>query len=235
MDNWKEYNNGVLNNMIYFYNCYRTNDPVEINNIQDLFVMSYVAEGVIEKAGFWHFCQNEILLDILDRGKMYMIAVEQLKNPNSRIENYKKCWKKISEKYDLSGIQLSEELRCQKGGEVFYAGIAKTGLSNLSSMLKIMGERNNKYFFFISDKDYFDQYQKIDKFILPYLRFDKFYDIDNINAINICTKNHDIACRYGWDSIGIELDFIMNIEDIQKYCKNENKLNRKPTSRCNGE
>ena len=223
MDNWKEINNGVLNNILYFYNSYRTNNSVEINNIQDMFVMSYVSENVIEKAGFWKFCQKEILLDILDSGKMYMIAVEQLKNPNSRIENYKKCWKKISEKHDLSGIQLSEELRYQEGGEVFYAGIAKSGLSNLSSMLKIMDERSNKYFFFISDKDYFSQYQKIDKLIIPYLRFDKFYDIDNINAINICTKNHDIACHYGWDSTEIELDFIMNIEDKPKYCKLNNK------------
>lgn len=78
-------------------------------------------------------------------------------------------------------------------------------------------------FFFISDKDYFSQYQKIDKLIIPYLRFDKFYDIDNINAINICTKNHDIACRYGWDSTAIELDFIMNIDDKPKYCKIKNK------------
>lgn len=221
MDNWKEYNNGVLNNILYFYNSYRTNNSVEINNIQDLFVMSYVAENVIEKAGFWKFCQKEILLDILDSGKMYMIAVEQLKNPNSRIENYKKCWKKISERHDISGMELSEELRYQMGEKVFYAGIAKSSLTNIISMLKIMCEYGNKYFFFISDKDYFSQYQKIDKLIIPYLHFDKFYDIDNINAINICTKNHDIACHYGWDSTGIELDFIMNIEDIQKYCKNE--------------
>lgn len=226
MDKWKEYNNGVLNNIIYFYNCYRTNNPIEINNIKDLFVMSYVAEGVIEKSGFWHFCQKEILLDILDRGKMYMIAVEQLKNPNSRIENYKKCWKKISERHDISGMELSEELRYQMGRKVFYAGIAKSSLTNIISMLKIMCEHRNKYFFFISDNDYFSQYQKIDKLILPYLCFDKFYDIDNINAINICTKNHDIACRYGWDSTGIELDFIMNIDDKPKYCKMKNKIQK---------
>lgn len=231
MDSWKEYNNGVLNNIIYFYNGYRTNNPVEINNIQDLFVMSYVAEGIIEKAGFWKFCQKEILLDILDSGKMYMIAVEQLKNPNSRIENYKKCWKKISERHDMSGMELSEELRYQMGGKVFYAGIAKSSLTNIISMLKIMCEYRNEYFFFISDKDYFSQYQKIDKLIIPYLRFDKFYDIDNINAINICTKNHDIACRYGWDSTGIELDFIMNIEDIQKYCKSEKQIITKTQKR----
>lgn len=223
MDNWKEINNGVLNNILYFYNSYRTNNSVEINNIQDMFVMSYVSENVIEKAGFWKFCQKEILLDILDSGKMYMIAVEQLKNPNSRIENYKKCWKKISERHDISGIELSEELRYQMGGKVFYAGIAKSSLTNIISMLKIMCEYRNKYFFFISDKDYFSQYQKIDKLIVPYLRFDKFYDIDNINAINICTKNHDIACHYGWDSTGIELDFIMNIDDKPKYCKMKNK------------
>ena len=122
MDSWKEYNNGVLNNIIYFYNGYRTNNPVEINNIQDLFVMSYVAEGIIEKGGFWKFCQKEILLDILDSGKMYMIAVEQLKNPNSRIENYKKYWKKISERHDISGMELSEELRYQMGGKSFLCG-----------------------------------------------------------------------------------------------------------------
>lgn len=224
MGNWKEYNNGVLNNILCFYNSYRTNNSVEINNIQDMFVMSYVAEGIIEKAGFWHFCQKEILLDILDSGKMYMIAVEQLKNPNSRIENYKKCWKKISERHDMSGMELSEELRYQVGGKVFYAGIAKSSLTNIISMLKIMCEYRNKYFFFISDKDYFNQYEKIDELILPFLSFDKFNNIDNINAINICSENHDISCRYGWDSTGIELDFIMNIDDKPKYCKMKNKL-----------
>lgn len=142
MDSWKEYNNGVLNNIIYFYNGYRTNNPVEINNIQDLFVMSYVAEGIIEKAGFCKFCQKEILLDILDSGKMYMIAVEQLKNPNSRIEKYKKCWKKISERHDISGMELSEELRYQMGGKVFYAGIAKSSLTNIISMLKIIDRKS---------------------------------------------------------------------------------------------
>lgn len=190
MNIWKEYNNGVLNNMLYFYNCYRTNNPVDINNIKDLFVMSYVAEGIIEKEEFFRFCQEEILSDISDRKNIYMIAVEKIKKSNSKIENYKKCWKKVSEKYDISGMQLSEEFRYQKGEKIFYAGMAKGELSNISSMLKIMVEQSNKYIFFISDKNYFDQYSKIDEFIMPYLRFDKFCDINNIKEdCNIKLEN----------------------------------------------
>lgn len=71
MEKWKEYNNGVLNNILNFYNCYRTTNSLEINNMQDLFVVSYVAEGVIDKEEFWHFCQKEILSDIRG-GKKYI-------------------------------------------------------------------------------------------------------------------------------------------------------------------
>lgn len=220
MEKWKEYNNGVLNNILNFYNCYRTTNSVEINNMQDLFVVSYVAEGVIGKEEFWHFCQKEILSDIRGGKNIYMIAVEELKNPNSRIENYKRCWKKVSEKYNIADMQLSEDIRYQKEEIVFYLGIAKCELSKFSSILKIMDEQSNKYVFFISDKDYFNQYEKIDELILPFLSFDKFNNIDNVNAINICSENHDISCRYGWDSTGLELDFIMNVKDVETYCKN---------------
>lgn len=213
MKKWKEYCENICNYYEWVADV-----------IDNLAVISYNTSGVNNnKEIFWEYCKNELLHDLSmqDSIYIYLIATEKVQNKDSKVEHYKKCWKKVSDSFDIQGFELGLEMEHEYKENYYYSGIAKTTLNNLDDLLKILEFKGKKYVTFMSKRDYFQDISDIKKLILNYVLFDKYGDIDYTNVFYLCKNNHDIACRYGVDSIGAEFALIIRKDDMKNYMSNE--------------
>ena len=214
MKKWKEYCKSISD----YYEWIGGDD------LDNLAVISYNASEMrYNKDKFGAYCKNELLNDLSrpDSIHIYLIATEKVKNINSKVEHYKKCWKKVSDSFDIQGFELGLEIGHEYNGNYYYSGIAKTTLDNLEALLKILELKGKKYVIFMSKKDYFQDISDIKKIILNYVLFDEYEDIDFHNIFYQCKINHDIACRYGVDSIGAEFALIIRKDKLNEYISNE--------------
>lgn len=216
---WKEYNDNIINYFDWLEINYKSND-------KKISVFSYNASDIhIIKEEFFNYCKNEVLTDLTSEKEIYiyLLALEKINDVNSKVERYKKCWKKISSEVDLKFLQLGAEIKVLKSDGYYYFAIAKTELYNLDKILRIL-DMKNRYCIFISDKDYMIGDEETANKISESLVLNKYGEIDYRKLIEFCIKNDDIVCRYGTDSIGIELAFIINYDSICNFCaKKSNK------------
>lgn len=214
MKKWKEY-------------CKSISDYYEWtigNGLDNLVVISYNAsEMSLDKEKFEAYCKKELLKDLSrpDSIYVYLIATEKVKDINSKVEHYKKCWKKVSDSFDMQGFELGLEIGHEYNGNYYYSGIAKTTLDSLENLLKMLEVKAKKYVTFMSKKDYFQDISDIKNLILSYVLFDEYEDIDFTNIFHQCQYNHDIACRYGVDSIGAEFALIIRKDKVNTYMSSE--------------
>lgn len=213
MKKWKEYCNSVKE-------YYKWIERANLDAMSEMTIISYNASGTfVDKEEFWDFCKQELLIDLIMTKPVYIyiVATEKVVSAKSKVERYKKCWKKISNLFDLSNMELSNEIGYQINGMSFYLGIAKAEVSNLDYILKIIDFKKNYYTLIISDKDYIKQIEDNEKLLYQFVLLNDNGEIDYANLISLCNKNQDIACRYGIDSTGVELAFIVNNENIYNY------------------
>ena len=214
MKKWKEY-------------CESISDYYEwvVGDVTDkLAVISYNASGIgYNKEKFWEYCKKELLNDLSmpDSIYLYLIANEKVKSKDSKLEHYKKCWKKISEFFDIQGFELGLEIEHEHNGNCFFSGIAKTTLNSLEDLLKILEFKGKKYVTFMSRRDYFQDISDIKKIISDYSLFDKYEDIDYPGIFHLSKNSHDIICRYGVDSIGAEFAMIIRKDEVDTYMSNK--------------
>ena len=217
MKKWREYSE----NLSEYYGWY----PKERKNTMDTNLISYnVTSAIIDKEEFFNYCLQQIKKDIVrdENIYVYLVVAEEVRNPNSKVERYKKCWKKLSNFFTLDFMQLSEEIEYLLNDMLYYIAIAKTDILNLNKVLKIIDARRNKYFMFISNKDYLKEIEDNHIAISDFIVLNSFGEIDYLKVIEKCSKNHDLACCYGLDSTGAELALIFNTQDKWKYFSNNN-------------
>ena len=217
MKKWREYSE----NLSEYYGWY----PKERKNTMDTNLISYnVTSAIIDKEEFFNYCLQQIKKDIVrdENIYVYLVVAEEVRNPNSKVERYKKCWKKLSNFFTLDFMQLSEEIEYLLNDMLYYIAIAKTDILNLNKVLKIIDARRNKYFMFISNKDYLKEIEENHIAISDFIVLNSFGEIDYLKVIEKCSKNHDLACCYGLDSTGAELALIFNTQDKWKYFSNNN-------------
>ena len=217
MKMWREYSE----NLSEYYGWY----PKERKNTMDTNLISYnVTSAIIDKEEFFNYCLQQIKKDIVrdENIYVYLVVAEEVRNPNSKVERYKKCWKKLSNFFTLDFMQLSEEIEYLLNDMLYYIAIAKTDILNLNKVLKIIDARRNKYFMFISNKDYLKEIEDNHIAISDFIVLNSFGEIDYLKVIEKCSKNHDLACCYGLDSTGAELALIFNTQDKWKYFSNNN-------------
>ena len=203
MRKWEEYCDNIME-------YYEWSDKIANCQDKNISVLSFNAEDiVVDKEEFFDYCQAECFRKIDNNEYIfYIIACEKVEDKNSRVENYKKCWKKIYKKYDLRKLELLEEIECEKNREKYFLGVAKANINELAILLRILSDKKSMYSLFLCNKDYFRK-DKIDKsFWMHFLKLDEYDEIDEANIINICNMYGDIACRYGSDAMGLELAFI---------------------------
>lgn len=214
MKKWKEY-------------CETISDHYEWmagKGIDNLVVISYNVSGInCNKEEFWQYCRNELLNDLSmpDSMYIYLVATEKVQNKNSKVEHYKKCWKKVSDSFDIQGLELGLEIEHERNGNYYYSGIAKMTLNDLEALLRILEFKGKQYVAFMSKRDYFQDIGDIKQLILKYILFDEYENVDYPNIFFLCRDNYDIACRYGVDSTGAEFALVIRKDEVNVYMSKE--------------
>lgn len=200
-------------NLSEYYGWY----PIE--KIANINLISYnFTDANLDKEEFFVYCLQQVKKDMIMSKELYiyLVAIEEVQNPNSKVERYKKCWRKISTNFDLEFLELSKEDEYYLNGMMYYAAIARTNIFNLHKVLKII-DAKKKYSMFISRMDYLQEIEENKIYVSDFVFLNSFDEIDKVKLIEICSKNHDLACCYGVDSLGAELAIIYNTHDRMNY------------------
>lgn len=188
-------------------------------------LISYNATGInLNKDEFFEFCLQQIQKEmILDNSLyIYLIVLEEVLEPNSKVGRYKKCWKKISDSFEIDYLQLGKEIEYHKNDKIYYVSIARTQIENLGKVLRLIDSKKQYRYLFVSRNDYLEDIEKKDMNIDDLICLNSFDEIDYPQVIEKCINKHDLACCYGNDSIGIELAFIFKKQDRNKYWRYAN-------------
>lgn len=215
MKKWKEYSKKLSE----YYGWVTHNLETKWNAC----LISYNASGLhIDKDEFFDFCMQQVQNDIVLSNNLYiyLVVLEEVINSNSKVELHKKCWKKISSSFEIDFLQLGEEVLYCYDDKLYYASVAKTQIYNLNRVLKLVDLKKQHRFIFISENDYFDNVEHKDIKLDDFIKLNCYGSIDYSHVVEKCIFNHDLACCYGSDSLGIELAFIFKSEDDNKFIKN---------------
>lgn len=213
MKTWTEYSASIED---YYEWVSRSNNKV----IKKMGVLSFNCSGIdasnIDE--FYQYCRKELYrtLKYPEKYNIYIIVNERIINGNSKVEHYKKCWKKVASKFDISKFELANEIGYEYGEHFFYAGIAKTSIANIIDVMKIANGKPNKCILFVSKGEYLKKSYMDSKFIESYIAYDQYGDIDYTKCFAQCSLNHDLGIRYGKDSTGAELAVIFNCYDVNE-------------------
>lgn len=164
---------------------------------------------------FYQYCCKELYrsLQFPEKYNIYFIINEKMINIHSKVEHYKKCWKKIASEIDLSKFELGREVGYEFGNQFFYAGIAKTSILNMADVLKLVNARPGKCILFASKNNYFEKKCIDDKFVASYIAYNQYGDIDYSKCFEQCSLKHDLGIRYGTTFSESELALIFHSND----------------------
>lgn len=191
--------------------------PKENNLIfEKMSVFSLNASGIISNVDeFYQYCINELHRTLIypENYNIYIIVNEKIKNANSKVEHYKKCWKRVSSEFDISKLELGQEVGYVYDGQFFYAGIAKTSILNMIDIMKIVNAKPNKCILFASKNNYLEKPYSDKNFIETYIAYNQYGDIDYSKCFAQCCLKHEIGIRYGTSYSEAELALIFNRYD----------------------
>lgn len=164
---------------------------------------------------FYRYCNRELYrsLQFPEKYNIYFIINVRIINKHSKVEHYKKCWKKIASEVDISKFELGQEIGYEFADQFFYAGIAKTSIANIVDVLKLVHVRSGKCVLFASKNNYFANGNINDKFLESYIGYNQYGDIDYSKCFEQCSRNHDLGIRYGTTFTEAELALIFNCND----------------------
>lgn len=191
----------------------------------DANLISYNATGInLNKDKFFGFCLQQIQKEMISDNSLYiyLIVLEEVIDPSSKVGRYKKCWKKISDSFEIDYLQLGKEIEYHKNDKIYYVSIAKTQIENLEKVLELIDSKKHYRYLFVSRNDYLEDIEKNDMNIDDLICLNTFDEIDYPQVIEKCINNHDLVYCYGSDSIGIELVCIFKKQDRNKYWKYAN-------------
>lgn len=89
------------------------------NGFEKMSVLSFngsrIAASNIDE--FYKYCCKELYRTLKhpEQFNIYIIVNEKVINTNSKVEHYKKCWKKVASKFDVSQFELGQEVWYEYG------------------------------------------------------------------------------------------------------------------------
>ena len=208
--------------------------PKEGGEFNNLRVLSLNASGI--ECNMDEFCQYciDTLYKILKKPEeyvFYFIVYVKIRNKNSKMERYKKCWKSIADKVNIKNLKLGEERAYIRNNDIFYVGIAKGEVKNLHNIIEIAHEKNKKCILFASKNNYDNFFDTEDDFIEKNMTFDRYGDIEYDKCISYFCSKREICVRYGTSFSEAELALIFrseefeNIFNVSEKCIIENMEN----------
>ena len=209
MKTWIEYSTDIGK----YYQWISTESKKRLESVN---ILSFNAKEInIETDEFYKYCFMELSKTLINPEKysIYMILNIKLNNTNSRVEHYKKCWKRFSEEIDLSKLELGQEIGYTYNENYYYSGIAKTSFDNILEVIKIVNTRPNKCIVFASRNDYFKEEGKNENFMKDYIEYNRYGDIVYTKCFEQCSVKQDISIRYGISGDEAEVALIFNEHD----------------------
>ncbi len=189
--------------------------------LSDCFVKGYNAIHISDYSEFIVKCISWISSEIPDTDKsfFYLICNEEVMDIKSRVERYKKCWKKISDKFDIDKFELGDEFEIEKAGKLYYSGIARFKSDSLDEVLRLLKVKQRKYLMFFSNKNYMETNEIQKKIIDELVLFDYELKLDYANFFKKCVKEGNIPVRYG--NVGDEAELALIISHNSDHDQNE--------------
>ncbi|PXV84495.1 hypothetical protein C8E03_1296 [Lachnotalea glycerini] len=179
--------------------------------------------SLMDRYEFINECANDIKGIFLRNSelrcyKFFLIANVEIINKNSRIENYKKVWKLLQNKWSLDKFDKGPEVELAIGDYSFYSSIAEFDMEDFSVALEIVASNFRKFTIIASKRENLLCESSVkDTFGVLFNASDvKFPMIDYFNlCINYCPKG-DVVFRWGDSSEEITVGLIFNAELLEK-------------------
>lgn len=180
--------------------------------------------SVADKSVFINSCSGEIK-KILEKYesikdyKLYLFANVEIKNKNSKIENYKKVWKLLQSRWKLEGFDMGTEIEMRSDGKVFFSSIAEFKDENLSTALEIVASNPKIYSIIASKRESILSNKTITNiFEMAFNRKNKYMDeIDYFNlSIHLCQQG-DMVFRWGESSEEAEIAIILRSDIFRHF------------------
>ena len=186
--------------------------------LSNCIVKGYNAIHISDYSEFITKCINWIGSEILDVDGLffYLICNEEVIDIKSRVERYKKCWKKIADKFDIEKFELGNEFEIDKAGQLFYSGIAKFKADSLENALRILKVKQCNYLLFLSNKNYMKNSEEQKNIIDELILFDHESRLDYSNFFKKCISEGNIPLRYG--NVGDEAELALIIPNDKLEC-----------------
>lgn len=167
--------------------------------------------GTEDKKKFLEICDATIEKlfkhEFISKYELYLFAIIEIEDPNSKIAHYRKVWKNIQRKWNIDKFILGPEIEMNLAHKKYYASIAQFNLENFGTALEIISTNPQNFVILASLKDN-ALYDDTIRFF-----FNKAFNIENNHASEIdymnlavsLTKYGDIIFRWGDSSEEAEL------------------------------
>ncbi len=96
-----------------------------------------------------------------------------MKDPKSRVERYKKIWKKLSEIVDTEFLEKGYEFEKKDGKQLYYSGIARFAFADLGKILNILNLRQRQSLIFLAKEKLLTNLENQKSLIDRLVSFDK--------------------------------------------------------------
>lgn len=162
-------------------------------------VVSINASEIADVNSFADICKKWLMdtYSDINRYSFYLICNVAVKNTKSRVERYKKCWKKLSETSKIDSFELGEEYKMEFEGQLYYSGIARFAFADFDKALSIIDLRQRQFLIFMSKEDFLKDIEHQKLIIDNLVHFDKHQHIDFEIFFEGCIKMNTVAFRYG--------------------------------------
>ncbi|MCR4567433.1 MAG: hypothetical protein K5769_05250 [Pseudobutyrivibrio sp.] len=179
------------------------------SELEQYIVHSYNATEVVDHTEFVSKCLEWVKTEIpsFEEYKFYLLCPEIVKDSKSRVERYKKCWKKLSETFDIGMFETSNEYEMDYEGQICYVGLIRSEIKYLNEIIKILKVKQQRYLLFLSRADYFKHKKDQEQVISRRLSFEKDQKVNYEHFFKACIDCGDIPFRYG--DLGTEAELAM--------------------------
>lgn len=217
MEIWKEYEADVFNYFEYFnekkmqYNEKIPKMSVFSINASEIYCKENLKEFLHTSGDEITSFYNRIILN--NDYKVYLLVNLEIKNVNSKVENYFKVWKQLQKKWDINGFILGEEFEILVNNTMYFSSLAQIPISHISKAIEIVSSDPGKHTIFFSKSRDMMKAENCRKFIDILFGKDSQYDEINFFLFSLaCCNVGDIAIRYGTSFEEAEIALVYNPE-----------------------
>lgn len=217
--------NEIEKDVFLYYDFFSKDEASSILGcIPDLSLFSINGERISEKDIFIGECEKQLKKIFLqesfaEKYKFYLIAHIEVMDNNSRVEKYKKVWKRLQSKWNLEGFNKGPEVETNLNGHIFYSSIAEFSIEKMEIALGLLARYRYRFTVVVSQRDDIFSKDSIREIIAASFRSsnDKYPVIDYFYlSLKLCLKG-DIVLRWGDSSEDAELALIFKSELLEYF------------------